>query len=217
MSSIMETITKTPFIEKKPSSLRYYQEGPPVEFNTQEWSLKIFLPNETTPIEIGLEELKNIATITENRREVCVCNWSIRRTWTGVLLSDVLNHLKISYGQYSDYYLKQISVGTDKGQYDSTIPFIEALENRTMLVWAVDGEPLSFEEGYPLRLIEFSLYRYKGVKCLSELRLTDEFNAGFWEAKAGYCKKGKIKAKRYRIVDLQEHRFIEGNKEVTEF
>ncbi|WP_300174750.1 molybdopterin-dependent oxidoreductase [uncultured Aliivibrio sp.] len=213
----METITKTPFIEKKPSSLRYYQEGPPVEFDTQKWSLKIFLPNEATPIEIGLDELKKIAPITENRREVCVCNWSIRRTWTGILLLDLLNYLKIDSPQYRSHFLKQISVGTEKGQYDSTIPFINAIENRTMLVWAVDSEELSFEEGYPLRLINFSLYRYKGVKCLSELYFTKEFKAGFWEKKAGYCKEGQIKAKRYRIVDLQEHRFIEGHKEVTEF
>ncbi|MBC3620100.1 sulfite-dehydrogenase [Vibrio metschnikovii] len=86
-----------------------------------------------------------------------------------------------------------------------------------MIIWAIDGAALSLEEGYPIRLVDFSLYRYKGVKCLSELHLTDEFEQGYWERQAGDCKTGKIKPKRYRIVDLQEHRFINGTGEVTDF
>ncbi|AAW85571.1 sulfite-dehydrogenase [Aliivibrio fischeri ES114] len=213
----MEQFEKTPFIEKKPSSLRYYQEGPQETHENAPKVLKVFLPNESKPLEITLDELKNIAPITENRRVVCVCNWSIRRTWTGVLLADVMEYLDIDPNKYTGHFLKQLSFGTDKGQYDSTLSYSQAITNRAMLVWDVDGEPLSLEEGYPLRLIDFSLYRYKGVKCLSELHFTTEFNSGFWEAKAGYCKEGKIKAKRYKIVDLQEHRFIDGTGEVTEF
>ncbi|BET95857.1 molybdopterin-dependent oxidoreductase [Xenorhabdus taiwanensis] len=210
----------TPYIDKKPSSLRYYQEGPPESYDSidmKEWALKIFLPHESTPILVAFEDLKNIAPITESRRVVCVCNWSIRRNWTGVLLKDLLKYLGISQEKYFSYNLKQISLGTSKGVYDSTISLSNALENRAMIIWAVDGDPLSLEEGYPIRLVDFSLYRYKGVKCLSELYFTDEFAQGFWESKAGYCKEGKIKAKRYRIVDLQEHRFINSSGEVTDF
>ncbi|MDW6004673.1 molybdopterin-dependent oxidoreductase [Vibrio mangrovi] len=215
----MDTL-KTPYIEKKPSSLRYYQEGPPEShdsINMEEWSLKVYLPDESVPIHVKFDELKKISTITENRRVVCVCNWSIRRNWTGILLSDLLDYLGINTTRYYPYYLKQLSLGTEKGQYDSTISLEHSLENRAMLVWAIDGEPLTLEEGYPLRLVDFSLYRYKGVKCLSELHFTKEFDQGFWESKAGYSKEGKIKPKRYRIVDLQEHRFIDGTGEVTDF
>ncbi|WP_155271965.1 molybdopterin-dependent oxidoreductase, partial [Xenorhabdus bovienii] len=132
-------------------------------------------------------------------------------------LEDLLKYLGINQAKYLSYNLKQISLGTSKGGYDSTISLSNALENRAMIIWAVNGEPLSLEEGYPIRLVDFSLYRYKGVKCLSELYFTDEFEQGFWESKAGYCKEGKIKAKRYRIVDLQENRFINGSGEVTDF
>uniref|UniRef100_UPI0021587BFE hypothetical protein n=1 Tax=Xenorhabdus bovienii TaxID=40576 RepID=UPI0021587BFE len=82
-----------PYIDKKPSSLRYYQEEPPESYDSidmKEWALKIFLPHESTPILVAFEDLKNIAPITESRRVVCVCNWSIRRNWTGVLLDDIV-------------------------------------------------------------------------------------------------------------------------------
>ncbi|EGQ9098844.1 TPA: molybdopterin-dependent oxidoreductase [Vibrio alginolyticus] len=211
---------QTPHIEKKPSSLRYYQEGPPESLDAIDmstWTLKVFLPYESSPIQITFEELQNIATITENRRVVCVCNWSIRRNWTGILLEDLFDYLGINPSKYRCYNLKQLSLGTAKGVYDSTIELSNAFENRAMIIWAIDGAALSLEEGYPIRLVDFSLYRYKGVKCLSELHITDELEQGYWEGKAGYCKTGKIKPKRYRIVDLQEHRFIDGTGEVTEF
>ncbi len=210
---------ETPYLDKKPSSLRYYQEGPPESFDAIDmstWTLKVFLPYESTPIQITFEELKAIGTITESRI-VCVCNWSIRRTWTGILLEDLFEYLGVNPARYRHYNLKQLSLGTEKGIYDSTIELCNAFDNRAMVIWEIDGAQLSLEEGYPVRLIDFSLYRYKGVKCLSELHLTDEFEQGYWEGKAGYCKTGKIKPKRYRIVDLQEHRFIDGSGEVTDF
>jgi DMSO/TMAO reductase YedYZ molybdopterin-dependent catalytic subunit len=132
-------------------------------------------------------------------------------------LEELFEYLGINTSKYRRYNLKQLSLGTAKGVYDSTIELANAFENRAMIIWAIDGMTLSLEEGYPIRLVDFSLYRYKGVKCLSELHLTDEFEQGYWEGKAGYCKMGKITAKRYRIVDLQEHRVIDGPGEVTDF
>ncbi|MFT6586989.1 MAG: DMSO/TMAO reductase YedYZ molybdopterin-dependent catalytic subunit [Cognaticolwellia sp.] len=210
-------IPKTPWIEKKPSSLRYYQEGVPSSVDLSKWTLNIFRPEQEKPIKINYNELRSITQRIENRRVVCVCNWSIRRTWTGIYLEDLFKYLKIKESQFKGKFLKQISIGTaDKGKYDSTIRIDDAFERKTMLVFDVDGQPLSLEEGYPVRLIDFGLYRYKGIKGLSELHITNEFETGHWEKMAGYCKEGKVKPKRYRIVDLQEHRFIEG-AEVTDF
>lgn len=127
------------------------------------------------PIQITFEELKKIATITENRRFVCVCNWSIRRNWTGILLEDLFDNLGINPPRYRCYNLKQLSLGTAKGVYDSATELSNAFENRAMIIWAIDGVTLSLKEGYPIRLVDFSLYRYKGVKCLSKLHITDEF------------------------------------------
>ncbi|WP_340610622.1 molybdopterin-dependent oxidoreductase [Xenorhabdus bharatensis] len=196
------------------------QEGPSGlddSIDMEKWAIKIFSPHESMLILVTFKDLKNISPITESRRVVCVCNWSIRINWTGVLLEYLFNFLGINHEKYLSYNLKQISFGTSKGEYDSTISLNKALKNRAMIIWAVDGFPLSLEEGYPIRLIDFSLHWYKDVKCLSELYFTDKFEQGFWESKAGYCKEGKIKAKPYRIVDLQEHLFINGSGEVTDF
>src|SRR5712692_9152580 len=140
-------ILKTPRIVKKPSSLRYYQDGPPAAVDVTTWRLAVdgLVP---TVLELSYQDLLALPQITENRRTVCVCNWSIRRTWTGVLLEDVLRRAGVDAN--SGLFLKQVSIGTpEKGKYDSTIRLDDAVKRRAMIAHSVDGEALSLAQGYP--------------------------------------------------------------------
>jgi DMSO/TMAO reductase YedYZ molybdopterin-dependent catalytic subunit len=207
--------SETPNLSRKPSSLRYYQDGPPTEVNVQNWYLHIggLVRQEVL---VSYCDLLKMPQVEENRRMVCVCNWSIRRTWKGVLLSDVLNLAGI--GNLSGLFLKQTSIGTlDKGTYQTSIPLEEALSRRALLVHSVDGEVLPLEQGYPLRLFDFGLYGYKNVKGLSKLEVTDKYELGEWEKRAGYDLDGIVRAKKYWIVDLKQWRFVEKPGEVTNF
>lgn len=114
-------------------------------------------------------------------------------------------------------YLEQTSIGTpEKGVYDSTIPLGDALERRALLIDRLNGETLPMERGYPLRLLDFGLYGYKSVKGLGILELTDKFQLGEWERRAGYALDGQIQPKRYRFCDLNRHHFITQPGEVTD-
>jgi DMSO/TMAO reductase YedYZ molybdopterin-dependent catalytic subunit len=69
--------------------------------------------------------------------------------------------------------------------FTSNVP-LEALEDDNALIaWEADGEPLTPEHGWPLRLVVPSRYFWKSAKWLRgiELRSTDQ--PGFWE-KYGY-------------------------------
>ena len=50
-----------------------------------------------------------------------------------------------------------------------------------MLATHHDGEPLTAEHGYPLRLIVPHLYAWKSVKWLRGLEFLDHDTPGFWE------------------------------------
>ncbi|MDA7028426.1 molybdopterin-dependent oxidoreductase [Bacillus sp. CLL-7-23] len=211
----MNQVIKTPNLDRKPSSLRYYQEGPPTSVDLKTWRLTIIglVENE---LHFSYEDLLQLPQIEESRRMVCVCNWSIRRFWKGVLLSTVIEMGGVT--QPEKLYLKQTSIGTnEKGVYESTIPLGDALSRRAVLVHAVDGEPLPMEQGYPLRLYDFGLYGYKNVKGLSTIKITDQYEYGEWEQRAGYDKNGIVRPKKYFIVDLKKWRFVEKEGEVTEF
>lgn len=204
----------TNFIEKKPKSENYYQEGIPESVDLNSWRLTITgMVNK--PLSLSYDDIMELPAVEQSRRMVCVCNWSIRRTWKGVLISSVI---ELAGVHKKGLYLKQTSIGTpEKGVYTSTIPLDPALERDALLCYAVDGSVLPMEQGSPLRLIDFGLYGYKSVKGLCTLEVTDKFELGLWEAKAGYDLNGTIQPKKYWIVDLQDWRFIDKHGEVKDF
>ncbi len=72
---------QTPFIEKKPSSLRYFQEGPaPIDLDM--WRLDI-TGIVKRPVSLTYKELTSLPMVDHRRRTVCVCLWSIRRDLGG--------------------------------------------------------------------------------------------------------------------------------------
>jgi DMSO/TMAO reductase YedYZ molybdopterin-dependent catalytic subunit len=69
--------------------------------------------------------------------------------------------------------------------FTSNVP-LEALEDDNALVaWEADGEPLTPEHGWPLRLVVPSRYFWKSAKWLRGLELRSTDQPGFWE-KYGY-------------------------------
>jgi DMSO/TMAO reductase YedYZ molybdopterin-dependent catalytic subunit len=204
---------KTPFIEKKPSSLRYYQEGVP-EVDAEEWHLTIKCAD-AQDICLSMGDLLKLPQVTQHRRMVCVCNWSIKRHWRGVLLADLLAFVGISA---PSSYLKQTSIGTKNlGKYESWINLPLAISRNALLAHSVDGEPLPLEQGFPLRLLHFGLYGYKNLKGLSELELTEKCELGHWERLAGYALDGTVRPKRYWAVDKRSHMYTDIPGEVTEW
>ncbi|APW45673.1 molybdopterin-dependent oxidoreductase [Rhodoferax antarcticus] len=204
---------KTPFLHKKPSSLRYFQEGVcPVDLIN--WKLEIFGEVEK-PVTIGYEELLTMPSVDYHRRNVCVCLWSIKRHWKGVLLKDVLAIAGVDITDRS-LYIKQNSVGTVNGKYDSTIHLTSAIEREAILAYHVDGEVLPLENGFPLRLIDFGLYLYKCVKCLATLEVTRLNEIGYWEKYAGYSVDGTVLPKKYYAVDIQRKFLFKGTGEVKD-
>jgi len=152
-----------------------------------------------------------------NRRTVCVCNWSVRHDYGGVLLKDVMA-LASPFETAHDSFLRQESMGTaEKGTYASTVRLGPALERAALLCDTIDGRSLSLERGFPLRFIDFGLYLYKCVKGLSCLELTTTWELGEWEARAGYPLDGTIKPKKYWICDLEDRRLATTPGEIKDF
>lgn len=61
------------------------------------------------------------------------------------------------------------------------------------------------------------LYGYKNVKGLSAIEITDKYELGEWERRAGYDKNGIIRPKKYWMVDLKSWEFAEEPGEITDF
>lgn len=202
---------KTPHLEKKPSSLRYFQEGP-APISLDDWNLNVFGEVEK-PLNLNLDTIKALSAEYHHRRTVCVCLWTIKRHWYGLLLRDILDAAGVDL-EDDGLYLKQLSNGTDKGKYDSTIHMRSAIERNAILAYEVDDAPLTLETGFPIRLIDFGLYKYKCVKALSSIEVTRKNELGYWEEYAGYELDGTVQPKKYYAVDLQKKVWFSGTGEV---
>jgi DMSO/TMAO reductase YedYZ molybdopterin-dependent catalytic subunit len=80
--------------------------------------------------------------------------------------------------------------------FTSNVPLAALEDDRALIAWAADGEPLTPDHGWPLRLVAPSRYFWKSAKWLRGLELRSNDKPGFWERygyhnDADYCKEDR--------------------------
>lgn len=101
--------------------------------------------------------------------------------WTGVPLKAVLDRAGVRAGAVDvtfDGLDNPPAPGTP--DYVKSLPIDHAGDGEVMLAWAMNGEPLPFLNGYPLRLIVPGHYGTYWVKHLSRIEVRDAPFDGFW-------------------------------------
>ncbi|MEO7804633.1 MAG: molybdopterin-dependent oxidoreductase [Actinomycetota bacterium] len=93
--------------------------------------------------------------------------------WRGVRLKDVLARGGLKQG------IVDIVFKGAEGYTDS-IPLAKALEETTLVVFGMNGEPLPREHGFPARIIVPGIYGMKNVKWLVEIEAVDNNYQGYW-------------------------------------
>jgi DMSO/TMAO reductase YedYZ molybdopterin-dependent catalytic subunit len=76
--------------------------------------------------------------------------------WTGVRLKDVLADVGLTDSAvYIGYYGNDLHLSQDpnKPVISRGVPMAKALEDETLLAWAMNGQPIPLVHGYPLRLV----------------------------------------------------------------
>lgn len=113
----------------------------------------------------------------------CVTRWSrFDNHWTGVPIREILSLAKPLVNA------KYVLVSAEQG-YTANLPLSDLDRDDVLLATHHDGEPLTPEHGYPLRLIVPQLYAWKSVKWVRGLEFLAQDPAGFWEQN-GYHMRG---------------------------
>ena len=101
--------------------------------------------------------------------------------WKGVRLRDVLNKAGVAEGG------RQVLFdGLDRPLMPTTPDFIKALEidhalnGEVLLAWEMNGEPLPWLNGFPLRLVVPGYYGTYWVKHVHAITVVDAEFEGFW-------------------------------------
>ena len=122
------------------------------------------------------------------RREVksdihCVTRWSLLdSTWEGVPVSEVLKLVELKPEA------THVMVHAEQG-FTSNLSLDDFLRDENMLVDTRNGEPISPEHGWPVRLFVPHLYFWKSAKWVRGLEFMQGDRPGFWE-QYGYHMRG---------------------------
>ncbi len=93
--------------------------------------------------------------------------------WRGLRLRDLLQSAGVKEGAVD-------LVMEAHDEYTDSIPIEKAMHPDTMLVWEMNGAPLTHKHGFPVRLIVPGIYGMKSVKWLRRLEIVDYDYLGFW-------------------------------------
>jgi DMSO/TMAO reductase YedYZ molybdopterin-dependent catalytic subunit len=114
-------------------------------------------------------------------------------TWTGARLSDFMAAYPPAARDGSRADVRRdagslprfVSLETPGRGYYVGLDLASALHPQTLLAWAINGAPLPWEHGAPLRLAIPIKYGVKSLKRIGTLRYTDVRPADYW-AERGY-------------------------------
>ena len=143
-------------------------------FDPEAWDFRIFGEVES-PVRWTWAEFERLPTIEITRDMHCVTRWSkFDNRWKGVAFREVLARARRKPG--ADY----VMVHGEQG-YTANVPLAELEGDDVLFSTHHNGERLTADHGYPLRLVIPRLYAWKSVKWVRGLELLTRNAPGFWE------------------------------------
>ena len=147
-------------------------------FDATRWDFRVHGRVET-PLHLTWPQFNALPRFKITRDFHCVTRWSrFDNHWEGVAFRDVLARVKLL--PRTAYVLVHAEQG-----FTANVPLADLDREDVLFATHHDGQPLTPEHGYPLRLVVPHLYAWKSVKWVRGLEFLEQDAPGFWE-KNGY-------------------------------
>lgn len=129
-------------------------------------------------LSLGLDDLRALPKTTQVITLSCISNrigGDLIGTsrWGGVQFRQVLAMAGVRGGA------QEITIQSADGFYES-IKLEDALDERTLLVYEMNGVPLPHEHGFPLRVYIPNRYGMKQPKWITTMEVIDNVGPGYW-------------------------------------
>ncbi len=142
-----------------------------------QWRLKLGgLVNQ--PLSLSLDEIRQFPTITQALTLSCISNdvggdLIGTTVWTGVPFKTVLEKAGLKPDA------KFFNIQSFDGYYEC-VGIDEAMDERTLLVYQMEGAALPPEHGFPLRIYIPDHYGMKQPKWIAQITAVDQQGPGYW-------------------------------------
>jgi DMSO/TMAO reductase YedYZ molybdopterin-dependent catalytic subunit len=138
------------------------------------WDFRVFGEVEE-PLTVTWEQLQELPSREVTVDIHCVTRWSrFDTSFRGVHWSDLA---KLVRPKPSAHYV----VAHAEQGFTANLPLDALTDEDALIAYEADGEPLTPEHGWPLRLMVPSRYFWKSAKWLRGLELRADDQPGFWE------------------------------------
>jgi len=154
------------------------------------WDFKVWGEVEA-PLTLSWEEFGALPTVEVTQDIHCVTRWSrFDATFSGVPWSTIRERVRPRPGA-------SFAIAHAEQGFTANVParFLE-LEG-ALLATHADGEPLTLEHGWPVRLIVPGKYFWKSAKWLRGIELSTVDKPGFWERYGYHNEADPFKEERY--------------------
>ena len=166
------------------------QYGSVPRFDPRTWDFQIFGQVER-PVKLSWEEFGRLPQITVVADMHCVTRWSrFDNRWEGVAAAEAMKLVN------PKAEARHVMVHAENG-YTANLPLEDLLRPTSLFALRHDGEPLTAEHGYPLRLVVPQLYAWKSVKWVRGIELLDRVEPGFWEQNGYHIYGDPFREQRY--------------------
>jgi DMSO/TMAO reductase YedYZ molybdopterin-dependent catalytic subunit len=164
--------------------------GPIPRFDGATWDLELsgLVERPQTISWQGLHDLPRAVVPADMH---CVTGWTtLDNSWEGVSFRSLMDLCAPT--PEAKWVIAHCAHG-----YTSNLS-LEAMDDDDVLVaWANNGEQLTPDHGWPLRLVVPKRYAWKSAKWLTGLELTDHNRRGFWEVRGYHIHAEPFAEERY--------------------
>jgi methionine sulfoxide reductase catalytic subunit len=171
----------------------FWAEGHPGSLDRETWKIEVTGLCRRPGI-FTWQDLSAMPKTIADARLTSVTRFSVRGSWGGVKVSDLLDAVEAEPG------VRYVRFWSVHHIYDTSIPLEIARRERTLLAYEFDDEYLEEDYGGPVRGFCPYLWGYKSAKSVVKVELMDQYISGFWEVR-GYPDEATIAAGKVRDMN----------------
>jgi len=142
------------------------------------WSLTI--DGAAAPVTLTIDDVRALPKHEQITQLCCIEGWSIVTQWGGARLADLIARYPPANPR-----VRYVGLETPDQGYYVGLDIASAMHPQTLLAYELNGEPLTWQHGAPLRLAIPVKYGIKNIKRIGTIRYTDVRPADYW-AEQGY-------------------------------
>jgi DMSO/TMAO reductase YedYZ molybdopterin-dependent catalytic subunit len=164
--------------------------GPVPAFEPEGWDFRVW-GAVGKPRTFDYEQLRSLPSTRVLADFHCVTKFSVLdNEWEGVLFRTIAGLVEPT--PEARFVMAHCEYG-----YEANLPLEVLMDDDVLFAWARNGEPLTPEHGFPLRLVVPKRYAWKSAKWVRGLEFIQNDRRGFWEERGYHNNADPLNEERY--------------------